>query len=202
VTDEVKQAADKLKFRNTVLVYLRLEGVNLFPDNWLYIQEPDVQVGRITNFRNWVPELYGSSKDTVLALEYWCYNEDKLWNISDQVLIELARKELEQTGLLKHAKVLAGHVYKIPRCYPVYHKGYKENLAPIIDYLQNISNLFCIGRYGSFKYNNQDHSILMGMLVAENIVANAGHNLWNINTDYDNYQEESLITETGLKESF
>ena len=194
VPSEIKHAANRLKFRNTILVYLHIDGSNLFPDNWLYIQEPDIQVGRITNFRNWVPELYGSSSNTILALEYWCYNEDKLWQAPDEELIELGKKELQQTGLLKNHKVLDGYIHKIPRCYPVYHKGYKNDLAPIIEKLQSIPNLYCIGRYGSFKYNNQDHSILMGLLAAENIYANAGYNLWNINTDYDNYQEKSLIT--------
>jgi UDP-galactopyranose mutase len=91
-----------------------------------------------------------------------------------------------------------GYVYKIQRCYPVYSSNYKEVLTPIENYLSGIESLSVIGRYGSFKYNNQDHSILMGILAAENIVKQTSHNLWEINTDYDNYQERSTITASGL----
>jgi protoporphyrinogen oxidase len=198
VTEEVKQAASGLKFRNTILVYLYVEGSHLFPDNWLYVQEPSVQMGRITNFRNWVPELYGDSKNTILVLEYWCYNEDEIWDADQKTLTHLAIKELNKTGLLQGHKVLDSYIHKIQRCYPVYHRGYKEALAPIVHHLQNVSNLYCIGRYGAFKYNNQDHSILMGILASENILENAGHNLWDVNTDYESYQEMSFISETGL----
>lgn len=199
VPPEVKDATSKLTFRNTVLVYLHIEGKHLFPDNWLYVQEPSVQMGRITNFRNWVPDLYGDSNNTILVLEYWCYNEDEIWNDSDESITALAVKEIKQTGLLQDHKVLDSFIYKIPRCYPVYHKGYKQALAPITDYLKAVPNLTCIGRYGAFKYNNQDHSILMGILAAENIADGAEHDLWNVNTDYEAYQENSMISETGLE---
>jgi len=98
------------------------------------------------------------------------------------------------------AEITAGYVFRIPRCYPVYSTGYKEDLKEVEDYLRTLTNLIPIGRYGAFKYNNQDHSILMGFLAAENITKNAGHDLWVINTDYESYQEQSLITETGLQE--
>jgi protoporphyrinogen oxidase len=189
----------KLTFRNTIIVYLHVDGTDLFPDNWLYINSDDVKTGRITNFRNWVPQLYGNEKSSILAMEYWCYDEDEIWKEDNVKLIELATKEIKITGLTKDAKILDGHVYRIPRCYPVYSTGYKENLKPVEEYLKTLVNLIPIGRYGSFKYNNQDHSILMGFLAAENIVKNANHDLWEINTDYESYQEQSLITETGLQ---
>ncbi|MFN9581319.1 MAG: amine oxidase, partial [Bacteroidota bacterium] len=103
-----------------------------------------------------------------------------------------------KTGLNKGKPVIAGHVHRIQRCYPVYDRGYKERLKQIEDYLTGIKGLSVIGRYGAFKYNNQDHSILMGLLAADNIVNATTHNLWEINTDYDNYQERSTITATGL----
>jgi protoporphyrinogen oxidase len=196
--DRVKKAAAELKFRNTVLVYLHVQGTHLFPDNWLYVQEPELQMGRITNFRNWAPELFGDSKNTILVLEYWCYDHDNIWTDPTEEIAALAVKEINQTGLLQGHEVLDSYIYKIPRCYPVYHRGYKEALSPVIDYLKEVPGLYCIGRYGAFKYNNQDHSILMGILAAENIADNACHDLWNVNTDYDNYQEMSFISETGL----
>lgn len=95
--------------------------------------------------------------------------------------------------------MLDSYIYKIKRCYPVYEKGYKDKLQLIEDYLNTIQGLMVIGRYGAFKYNNQDHSILMGLLAADNIISQAHHNLWGINTDYDSYQEGAIITKTGLQ---
>jgi protoporphyrinogen oxidase len=187
-----------LTFRNTMLVYLKVEGKDLFPDNWLYVHSTDLKMGRITNFRNWVPEILNGQDSTIVVLEYWCYDNDPEWNQSEEAWIELAKKELNKTGLIKGAPISAGFVYKIPRCYPVYSRGYKERLKPVEEYLTTVKNLSVIGRYGAFKYNNQDHSILMGLLAAENIVKGTNHNLWEINTDYEDYQESSTITEAGL----
>jgi protoporphyrinogen oxidase len=201
VPENVKQAAFHLKFRNTIIVYLKIEATNLFRDNWLYIHSEDLQMGRLTNFRNWSPKLYGNEKSTICALEYWCYDEDEFWKWGDAKLIELGKEELRKTGLIEKAEISAGHVYKIHRCYPVYTTGYKEKLKLVEDYLSCIQNLNVIGRYGAFKYNNQDHSILMGKLAAENILLGSKHNLWEINTDYENYQESSVITQTGLQKN-
>lgn len=199
VPDEIKQAAFSLRFRNTIMVFLNVQSPDLFPDNWLYIHSSDLLMGRLTNFRNWVPHLYGNGKSTICALEYWCHDDDELWDWDERKLIELGKRELKKTGLAGTYEITDGFVYKIPRCYPVYIKGYKEILAPIIAYLKSITNLHVIGRYGTFKYNNQDHSILMGKLAAENILEGKNHNLWEINTDYGNYQESTLITSTGLQ---
>jgi protoporphyrinogen oxidase len=179
---------------------LNIDAKDLFPDNWLYVHSPDLQTGRITNFRNWVPELYGDSRTTILAMEYWCYDNDSLWTQNEAATIALATAELRRTGLIGDAKILGGKVYPIKRCYPVYDRNYKSRLKPVESYLSGIKNLSVIGRYGAFKYNNQDHSILMGLLAAENICSGQRkHDLWEINTDYDNYQESSRITETGLQ---
>jgi protoporphyrinogen oxidase len=200
VPEHVREHARSLRFRNTILVYLHVDAEKLFPDNWLYIHSPELRTGRITNFRNWVPELYGDKKTTILAMEYWCYDEDPIWNQYEAVTISLAREELRRTGLIGSAKILDGKVHLIRRCYPVYDRNYKTRLKKIEAYLSTIQNLSVIGRYGAFKYNNQDHSILMGLLAADNICSQqAKHDLWEINTDYDEYQESSLITETGLE---
>ncbi len=194
----IEAAIDQLRFRNTLLVYLHVDGVDLFPDQWLYIHSPDLLVGRVTNFRNWVPELYGDAKTTILALEYWANDEDVLWKEDDASLIARAEREIRSTGLIGTAAVLDGNVFRIRRCYPVYARGYKELLRPVIAYLKGFAGLTVIGRYGAFKYNNQDHSILMGLLAAENILEGKQHDLWAINTDYDSYQESATITATGL----
>jgi len=196
--EEIRQAAGELKFRNAIMVYLLVEGNDLFPDNWMYIHSPDLKTGRITNFRNWSPAMHGGRNDTILMMEYWCYPEEDFWNNKEEDLVELAMKELKQTGLAGSRKVLDGFVLRIPKCYPVYRIGYRNRLKPVEQYLRTIKDLQVIGRFGAFKYNNQDHSMLMGLLAAENITMNANHDLWAVNTDYDDYQERSVITEEGL----
>ena len=196
---EVDAAVDALRYRNTIIVYLHLPAKDLFPDQWLYIHSPDLLMGRLTNFRNWVPELYGDAQTTILALEYWCYDEDELWAEPDQGLIERATREVHATGLVGSTGASDGHVLRIRSCYPVYARGYKQHLAPIVAFLNTFQGLTPIGRYGAFKYNNQDHSILMGILAAANILDNQRHDLWAVNTDYDSYQESAVITATGLQ---
>jgi protoporphyrinogen oxidase len=198
VPEKVLEMNRRLKFRNTILVYLRIDNPALFEDQWLYIHDSTVRMGRVTNFRNWVDTVYGDSVSTILCLEYWCYFEDELWSWENGRLIELASEEIARTGLVKPEQVMEGEVIRLPRCYPVYFRGYREFLEPVQSFLSSIGNLHVIGRYGAYKYNNQDHSILMGMRASENILEGAGHNLWSINTDYEVYQESSVITRTGL----
>jgi protoporphyrinogen oxidase len=198
VPNEVIEANAQLKFRNTILVYLKVEGKDVFPDNWLYVHASDLQMGRITNFCNWVPEINNGQDATIVVLEYWAYNEDEIWKAEDDELIKLGKEELIKTGLVGNLEISDGYVVKIPKCYPVYGRGYKEPLKVVENHLSSIDGLSVIGRYGAFKYNNQDHSILMGVLAAENIADGATNNLWEINTDYEDYQEKSTITESGL----
>ncbi len=201
VPDAIYTAAQSLRFRNTILVYVNVACENLFPDQWLYVHSAALKMGRLTNFRNWSPALYGDASGSILALEYWANDDDPLWATDPAVLIDLAKSELRSTNLIGDAAITDASVHKIHRCYPVYNAGYKSRLYPVQDYLRGIEGLQAIGRYGAFKYNNQDHSILMGSLAAENIVKGAGHDLWAVNTDYDEYQESARITELGLQES-
>lgn len=194
----VRQAAERLTFRNTLLVYLLVAGRDLFPDQWLYVHSPELLMGRVTNFCNWVPGLCGSSPHTILSLEYWCSDADELWRQSDDDLVRRASIEMVSTGLLGAKAILDGHVVRVKRCYPVYARGYKQHVQTITDYLDQVQGLSAIGRYGAFKYNNQDHSILMGMLAAENILEAKEHNLWGVNTDYEAYQESAVIGDEGL----
>lgn len=228
IPQDIKNAAENLKFRNTILIYLNVNSENLFDDQWLYIQSPELKVGRITNYRNWVPELYGGEKSSIISMEYWCNDDDPLWSQGEDVLLELAEKEavkvirqayrfllrndrrfFKDRSLTKdfthrfkcetrEIQILNSMVCRIPRCYPVYRKGYKEHVGVLRDYLDPIKGLSAIGRYGTFKYNNQDHSILMGILAAENIALGKRNDLWAVNTDYEDYQEAAVIEETGL----
>jgi protoporphyrinogen oxidase len=188
-----------LVFRNTIIVYVRLNKTNLFNDQWLYIQDENILTGRVTNFNNWVPDIIGDKKDTVIALEYWCYEKDSIWTIEKNSFFEIISKDLLNCGFIdKSNEILDFEVVRIPKCYPVYKDDYKIHLEKIQNFIDEFENLQLIGRYGSFKYNNQDHSILMGHLAAGNITNNENNNIWDINTDYE-YHESSTITETGLK---
>lgn len=195
---EVLQAARNLKFRNTVLVYLIVEGSQLFPDNWLYINDPTVQVGRVTNFANWSPAMLPNREQTPLCCEYWCNFGDPLWQAPEEQLLALAERELRQIGLLQGQKISGGFVVRLPRTYPIYTGSYKEDLAILRRYLGQFENLQLVGRYGSFKYNNQDHSLLMGLLAAENVLRPGSHDLWQVNSDSD-YQEEIKVPPAPAK---
>lgn len=193
VPKKVKDAADKLYFRNTILVYLEVDADNLFTDNWLYIHSPNVKHGRITNFRNWCPTLNRDKKTTIICMEYWCFEQDEIWVGDEKNIVELAKKEIYEINLIpQSAKILNTKVIKIPKCYPVYETGYQENINTVINFLKPIKGLYPIGRYGAFKYNNQDHSILMGLLAADKISEQKEVDLWAINTDTE-YQEDGKI---------
>ena len=187
----VRDMAGQLRFRNTVLVYLLLDGTALFPDNWIYVHDRRVRCGRITNFRNWVPGLYGDAKQTVVAMEYWCNDGDVLWHEDDASLASLAERELLTVGVTAGAMIAGSHVERLAWSYPVYFKGYRNALGSVEAYLRGIKNLSAIGRYGTYKYNNQDHSMLMGLLAAQNIADGTTHDLWCVNTD-NAYHEEGM----------
>lgn len=193
VPKQVEVAIQSLFFRNTILVYFEIEEKDLFEDNWLYIHSPNVKLGRITNFRNWCPSLNKGKNATILALEYWCFEADPIWSQNEDDIIDLAKAELLSINLTpKKTTIINAKIVKVPKCYPVYETGYQEKLDVIINYLKRYENLMPIGRYGSFKYNNQDHSIYMGLMAAEKIVSNNPIDLWAINTD-DAYQEKGVV---------
>lgn len=189
----VVESAKSLKFRNTVLVYLIVESGKLFPDNWLYINEPSVKLGRVTNFANWSPDMLPNQHQTPLCCEYWCDFDDD-WQKSEDELLKQAEQDLRKIKLLHDEKVSGGFILRLPRTYPIYAGEYKEALASIQEYVQEFDNLQVVGRYGAFKYNNQDHSLLMGIMAAENVVTPGKHDLWSVNSDSE-YQEEAKAEE-------
>lgn len=198
VPDEVQSAVDELRFRNTILVYVHVSDDALFDDQWLYIQDPALKMGRVTNFRNWVPQLYGDQSGSILAVELWCNQDEPTWSAPDGQLIEQAISELRSTRLLNGQEVTAGHVVRVPRSYPIYRRGYEQHMQCVSEYLRQFRGLELIGRYGAFKYINQDNSILMGLLAAEKILNDTQDDLWRVNADEEGYQEATLISETGL----
>ncbi len=199
IPEKVRAAANQLYFRNTILVYLEIDGIDLFDDNWIYVHSQEVKHGRITNFRNWCPTLYREKNTSIICLEFWAFDEDTIWNLDDDDLSTIAKSELSQLNLIPtDMEILNSKVIRIPKCYPVYETGYQVPLKILENFVDEIDGLIPIGRYGSFKYNNQDHSILMGLLAAENITKNGGINLWDINTDIE-YQEEGEIKDVLIQ---
>src|SRR5206468_918397 len=135
-----------------------------FSDNWIYIHDPDVKVGRIQNFKNWSPSMVPDPEKTCLGLEYFCFEGDGLWTMSDKELVELGSKEIASLGLVNRADIEDGAVVRMPKAYPVYDDEYVNAVNTIRDFLSELPNLYLVGRNGMHKYNNQDHSMLTAML--------------------------------------
>jgi len=186
--EEVLHAARSLNYRAFMIVSLVVNQVDLFPDNWIYIHTPDVKVGRIQNFKNWSPEMVPDLSKTCLGMEYFCNEDDDVWNMDDGDLIKLAAKELEALNLAKASDVEDGVVIRQAKAYPVYDSEYRQHLQVLQDFLTKFENLQTIGRNGMHRYNNQDHSMLTGILAVRNLDGEK-HNLWEVNTERSYYED-------------
>lgn len=185
-------AATSLRYRDFLTVALIVKPSNPFDDNWIYIHDPKVKVGRIQNFGSWSPEMVPDPNLACYGLEYFCFEGDGLWTQSDKSLIELARGELEHLGLVKLGDVIDGKVLRQPKAYPIYDDNYAMHVESIREDLKrNYPNLFLVGRNGMHKYNNQDHSMMTALLVARNILAGEQlYDVWCVNQDAE-YHENS-----------
>jgi protoporphyrinogen oxidase len=188
---EVLQAAGALKYRDFLTVVLIVDRAETFPDNWIYIHEPEVRVGRVQNFKNWSPDLVPDPARSSLGLEYFCFEGDDLWTMPDADLIALARREIDAIGLVSARDVSDGCVVRMPKAYPVYDEVYQNHLATIRDWLKNLPNLALAGRNGMHKYNNQDHSMMTALLVARNILGQGCYDPWKVNTDAEYHEDGS-----------
>src|SRR5690242_9988098 len=186
---EVVTAAEQLKYRDFLTVCLIVNQPDLFPDNWIYIHDPSVKVGRIQNFKNWSPEMVPDKSKTSLGLEYFCSEGDEVWNMPDTDLIELGKHEVERIGLASYADVEGGCVFRVPKSYPVYDSGYRESLSTLRNFVESLDNFQTIGRNGLHRYNNQDHAMLTGMLAVRNVVFGEHNDLWSVNTDQEYIEE-------------
>lgn len=197
VPKEVLDAANDLKYRDFITVALIVNSRDIFQDNWIYIHDPEVKVGRIQNFKNWSPHMVPNQDKTCLGLEYFCFEGDALWNMSDDQLIGLGTREMEVLGFLKAEDVEDGAVVRMPKTYPIYDSTYQETIRIIREFFDGINNFQLVGRNGLHKYNNQDHSMLTAMRASENIFG-ANHDIWEVNEDQE-YLEE--IGASSVKKS-
>lgn len=196
----VIRAARNLRYRGLLVVCLIINDADLFPDNWIYIHDPEVWVGRIQNYKNWSPDMVPDGSKTSLGMEYFCTPGDGLWNLSDADLIELGKSELERIGLALAAKVEDARVIRVPHAYPVYDAGYSDYVALIRRFVDGLDNFQTIGRNGLHRYNNQDHAMMTGLLAARNLALGERNDLWSVNTDSE-YHEEALLDEQAVEEA-
>jgi protoporphyrinogen oxidase len=191
----VRSSAEGLKYRDFLVVALMVDQENLFPDNWIYVHTPGVQVGRIQNFNNWSRAMVPDAGRTCLGLEYFCFEGDGLWTSADPDLIALATRELGELGLAGNSRVVDGTVVRMRKAYPVYDSEYRGHLDTIRGFIDPIDNLHTVGRNGMHKYNNQDHSMLTAMMAVANM-RGASNDIWSVNTDFE-YHEEQKVDDTA-----
>lgn len=189
VPAEVEKAADDLHYRDFLTIALVVPETAGFPDNWIYVHSPEVKMGRIQNFGSWSPYLVKEGR-TCLGLEYFVFEGDEYWTMSDESLVALGTRELATLGLIEPSQVEAGYVVRMPKAYPYYDADYKANVEVLKKWLaEHAANVHPVGRNGMHKYNNQDHSMYTAMLTVENLLG-ANHDVWTVNVEED-YHEES-----------
>ena len=191
--------ARELRYRDFITVALMMNKTDVFADNWIYIHDPSVKVGRVQNFGSWSPEMAPDGM-TCLGLEYFCFEGDGLWTMSDEELIELAKREVAKVGLAVAADVVDGCVVRQPKAYPVYDDAYREHMAMIRrDLEQSYPTLHLIGRNGMHKYNNQDHAMMTAMLTARNILAGERlYDIWQVNEDAEYHEAGASSAQAAL----
>jgi protoporphyrinogen oxidase len=187
---DVLAAAEQLGYRDFLTIALMIDRRDMFPDNWIYIHEPGVKVGRLQNFKNWSRSMVPDESKTCIGMEYFCFEGDRLWTMSDAELVELGKKEMAQLGMARPEEVFDGAVVRQPKAYPVYDDDYQEHLAVIRAWLESsLENLQLCGRNGMHKYNNQDHSMMSAVLVARRIAGTSDLDPWNVNADAEYHEE-------------
>jgi protoporphyrinogen oxidase len=193
---EVQAAARGLAYRDFMTVALVVPEEAGFPDTWIYVHDPGVEVGRIQNFGSWSPYLVKDGR-TCLGLEFFVNEGDEMWSKPDADLVEQAKQELEKLGLVPASLVEAGYVVRMPKAYPMYDGTYKANVEVLRHWLaENTPNVFPVGRNGMHKYNNQDHSMYTAMLSVENIFG-ADHDVWSVNVEAEYHEEKERREERG-----
>ena len=185
-------AANRLRYRDFLTVALVVRKSDCFPDNWIYVHDPSVKVARIQNYKNWSREMVRDPNISVLGLEYFCSQHCHLWNMSNEDLLALARKEIEDLELAEAESVIDGKVVRVKKAYPVYDQSYRGYVTEIREWLKEHANLWTIGRNGMHRYNNQDHSMMTGILAARNILGLGSEDPWMVGQDAEYIEERSV----------
>jgi protoporphyrinogen oxidase len=201
LSERATSAAGRLKYRDFLIVALILKDRGLFPDNWIYIHDPGVRVGRIQNFKSWSPEMVPDPSLVCYGMEYFCFEGDELWSADDAALAGLAGAELERLGLCRAEDVLDSCVVRQRRAYPVYDETYAANVELLRAELEErFPTLHVMGRNGMHKYNNQDHAMMTAVICAENVLAGRRvRDAWGVNQDAE-YHEAGAAAERARDE--
>lgn len=196
--DNARHSAESLRYRDFLTVGLILRERNRFNDNWIYIHDPNVKVGRVQNYKSWSPDMVPDPNYCCYGMEYFCFEGDGLWNSPDQDLIALAKKEIEQVKLAVAADVIDGCVIRQPKAYPVYDDDYKHHVEVVRRAIaSHCPNLHLVGRNGMHKYNNQDHAMMTAMLAARNILAGEQkYDIWAVNEDGEYHEAGEAGTQS------
>ncbi len=192
--------ASNLRYRDFLTVALMVKSEDLFPDNWIYIHDERVQVGRVQNFRSWSPEMVPDEDMACVGLEYFCFEGDGLWSSSDEELVELAKHEMEVLGLCDPNQVTSGAVVRQEKAYPVYDDEYEANVdAMRMELEEKHPSLHLVGRNGMHRYNNQDHAMMTAMLTVENILAGTRvYDTWCVNEDAEYHESGDEGAEASI----
>jgi len=199
MSEASRAAAASLRYRDFLTVVLILKERGVFSDNWIYVHDPGVRVGRVQNFKSWSPEMVPDPAMTCYGLEYFCFENDDVWNASDADLIELGRREIATIGLARPEDVIDGCVVRQRKAYPVYDDDYARHVETIRAELNaRYPNLHLVGRNGMHKYNNQDHAMMTAMLTARNITTGeALYDVWRVNQDAEYHEAGAAGAQTG-----
>ena len=189
--ENVRCAAERLRYRDFLTVCLIVDKPHVFSDNWIYIHDSNVKVGRIQNYKNWSPKMVPVEGKSSLGLEYFCNEGDSTWSMADDELVELAKQEMESLGLLEVEHVTDGCVFRVEKSYPVYDATYREHVRVLREFVQEFDNLQTIGRNGLHRYNNQDHAMLTGIIAARNVINDSQEDVWSVNEDKQYHEEVS-----------
>jgi protoporphyrinogen oxidase len=190
---EVRAAAARLRYRGLCVVALMTRQGDPFPDNWIYLHDARTRAGRVQNFGAWSPDMVREGT-TCLGVEYFCFEGDEVWEMSDQQAVEMATGDLETIGLVDRSHIFNGVKVRVPKAYPMYDSGYREAVATIRGYLEHFENLRTFGRNGLHRYNNQDHSMWTAILATLNHTDGTAHDVWSVNTKAE-YLEEGPLTQ-------
>lgn len=187
--EAVLDAARRLRYRSIITVNLLFKKPTPLSDNWVYIHSPEVQAGRLQFYANWSPHMVPAGGFGSVGFEYFCFEDDSLWNLPDGELIKIALQDLSHLGLYPEEDFLDGFVVRYAKAYPMYEDNYAEHLRVIKDWLSGFNNLYCIGRYGQFRYNNMDHSMMTGLLAVRRMLGEEV-DPWSVNAEGEYLEEK------------
>ncbi len=188
---DIIEAAKTLSYRSIVTVNLLVNRQQLFPDTWIYIHSPEVRVGRVQCYKNWSPYMVPDPDKSSLGLEYFATEGDDLWTMPHGELIELGKNEIDKLGLCSKSDIFDGIVVPMAKAYPVYDSAYEKNFVKIKEWIKTLNNLQPCGRYGLFRYNNMDHSILSAQYAAKRLLGDTSLDVWSVNTEEEYHEEKN-----------